>query len=106
MAGRYLPQQLSFMGIKGAQMFDRVLVTGRIDARIRISRWHYISAIYNCLADAPTVESLVKGSGSWLSHGAALEYGLHTLAGPVRAGLCWSDLTHRLGLYISVGYNF
>ena len=106
MAGRYLPQQLAFMGIKGVQMFDRVLVTGRIDARIRISRWNYISAIYNCLADAPTVKSLVKGSGSRLSHGAALEYGLHTLAGPVRAGLCWSDLTHRLGLYISVGYNF
>lgn len=106
MAGRYLPQQLAFMGIKGVQMFDRVLVTGRIDARIRIFSGNYISAIYNCLADAPTVKSLVKGSGSRLSHGAALEYGLHTIAGPVRAGLCWSDLTHRLGLYISVGYNF
>ena len=104
--GRYLPQQLSFVGIRGVRQFDRTVVTGRLDARLEIFRNNYISAIYNCLADAQDVKGLLKGKGSRLSHGAALEYGLRTIAGPVRAGLCWSDLTHRLGLYISVGYNF
>lgn len=106
MDGRYLPQQLSFIGIRGVRQFDRVLVTGRLDARFRIFRDNYISAIYNCMADAPDVKGLLKGEGSRLKHGAALEYGIRTIAGPIRAGLCWSDLTHRLGLYISVGYNF
>ena len=38
--------------------------------------------------------------------GAAVEYSYDTIFGPLSANVHWSDLTGKVGVYISAGYNF
>jgi len=39
-------------------------------------------------------------------YGFAIEYSYNTIFGPITANVNWSDVIHRVGLYLSFGYNF
>ena len=107
MPGRYLPWQLAFVGFSHARFFGDALAVGRMDLRFNIGWASHISLIYNCAAEAAELGDMFRGRGVEFSHGAALEYALNLpFAGPLRAGVCWSDICHSLGGYISFGYNF
>ena len=38
--------------------------------------------------------------------GAGLEYAYDTIFGPLKANIHWSNMTNKVGFYISAGYNF
>jgi hypothetical protein len=38
--------------------------------------------------------------------GAGAEYSFDTIFGPLSANVHWSNLTGKVGVYLSAGYNF
>lgn len=104
MAGRYLDQQIPFMGINYATPVSKTAAVLRMDLRYRIGRNHYISAVANTLGHMDNVLSAEEEFKYNL--GAGLEYGFNTPVGPLTANIHWSDITKSVGLYFSFGYDF
>ena len=48
-------------------------------------------------------ESVAKGD--WLG-GVGLGYAYNSIVGPLKATLHWSNLSKKVGFYLSLGYNF
>ena len=101
--GRYLDHQIPFIGFSDTHVFKNVLTAATLDTRIRMLDNHYIfaSAAYSrdfqnlddIFADKPVV-------------GARIGYSYNSFFGPLSANLFWSNYTHRVGAYISLGYTF
>lgn len=106
MSGRYLDSQLAFMGLNGAFVMGNMLGIGRADLRFRIAENHYITAVYNVAKDAPSFHDWFSDNWDGLVHGAALEYGWDTIAGPLRIGIQWNSIIKETSLYFSLGKAF
>ncbi len=103
MQGRYVSQQIPFIGISNAAFRRNNVAMLRMDARYRIGKNHYISAMGNVSYDWDTFDTFENGE---LVGGMGLGYGYDSIMGPLKFQLHWSTLTHRLGGYLSFGYNF
>ena len=49
------------------------------------------------------VKDIKDGPGFW---GVRAGYAYNSFFGPLAANLFWSSFTHRVGFYLSLGYNF
>lgn len=103
LAGRYVDQQMPFLGITNLAAMKNILTIYRTDFRFRLMKNHYITGILNYARDCDTFKKYVVGNGYW---GAALEYSFDTIFGPLSANVHWSDLTGKVGFYLSAGYSF
>lgn len=103
MAQRYIEQQVPFIGVNGTTIVQDHLALARLDARLQVARNHYLSLMGNVSYDFDSLQTI--GDGRWL-YGAGLGYGYNTIAGPLKAQVFWSNLTKRVGLYLSFGFNF
>ena len=103
MRSRYVEQQLPFIGISHAAFRRDHLAIARLDARLRLGKNHYVSAMGNAAYDFEDFEHFEEGEPVF---GAGLGYGYNSIAGPVKALVHWSSLTGKLGFYLSFGYNF
>ena len=101
--GRYVDQQLPFIGVTNLWAMKNILTMAGVDLRFRLHKNHYITGIVNYVRDCDHFDTYLKGSG-WF--GAGLEYAYDTIFGPVKANVHWSDLSGKVGFYISAGYNF
>lgn len=103
--GRYVPQQIPFIGINNANYFDNSVLVARLDLRGRIGKKHYIYALSNYARTADYFGDMFgnKGSGYW---GVGLKYAYSTPLGPVAFNIHWSDFNHKVGAYLSLGYYF
>lgn len=103
--GRYIPQQIPFIGINYAEMFDPHILVGRVDLRKRIGRNHYLYGIVNYMRTGESFEYMFNrlGSGYW---GAGIKYAYNTPLGPLSMNVHWSDYNKRVGLYLNIGYYF
>ena len=101
--GRYVDQQIPFVGITNLSAMKNILTVYRTDFRFRISRNHYVTGIVNYVRDSDDFKSYVKGPGHF---GAALQYSYDTIFGPLSINVQWSDMTRKVGVYMSAGYNF
>lgn len=101
--GRFVDQQMSFVGITNLAAMKNILTTFRTDFRFRIIKNHYITGIVNYARDCDAFVDYTKGMGYF---GAGLEYAFDTIFGPLKANVHWSDMTNKVGVYISAGYNF
>lgn len=101
--GRYMDQQMSFIGLNNAAAMRNILTVFRTDFRFNVARNHYLTAIVNYARDCDTFRGYMQGLGIF---GAGVEYSYDTIFGPVTANLHWSSLTRKAGFYISLGYNF
>ena len=43
---------------------------------------------------------------SKLNFGFALEYAYNSIVGPIRANVHWSDISHSIGFYLGIGFDF
>ena len=43
--------------------------------------------------------------GNWLG-GVGLGYAYNSIVGPLKATLHWSNVTNKVGFYLSLGFNF
>lgn len=101
--GRYVDQQMPFIGITNLMAMKNILTLYRTDFRFRIAKNHYITGIVNYVRDCDRFVDYAKGPGYF---GAGVEYAYDTIFGPFSADIHWSSLTKKVGVYLSVGYNF
>jgi len=101
--GRYIEQQVPFIGINGTAILQDYMGLARLVARLQVARNHYLSLMGNATYDFDEIKDI--GQGRWL-YGVGAGYGFNTIAGPLKAQLFWSNLTKRVGIYVSFGYTF
>lgn len=101
--GRYLDQQIPFVGINKLAAMKNILTVYRADLRVKIAKNHYLTAIANYVRTCDFLVSYAVGPGNI---GAALQYSYDTIFGPFSANIHWSDFTRKVGVYFSAGYNF
>ena len=101
--GRYIDQQMPFVGVTNLLAMKNILTIYRTDLRFKLARNHYLTGIVNYARDCDFFSEYVYGPGYF---GAALEYSFDTIFGPLSANIHWSDLTNKVGFYLSAGYSF
>ena len=74
-----------------------------MDFRFRIHKNNYITGILNYVRDCDHFNNYLNGLGHF---GAGIEYAYDTIFGPIKANIHWSDMTGKVGFYISAGFNF
>ena len=100
---RYLDQQMPFIGVTHLSAMENILTIYRADLRFKVAKNHYLTGIVNYLRDSDTFMTYADGPGYF---GSGVEYSYDTIFGPLSANVHWSDLTGKVGFYISAGYNF
>ena len=100
---RYLPQQMSFVGLMGCEQAYPHLVLSRIGLRQRLVPDVYATAWANY---AYSREGVTFDSLEQCIWGVGLQLSYDTTLGPVSLCAHWSDLHHRLGAYFSFGFEF
>lgn len=103
LAGRYVDQQIPFMGVTNLSAMKNILTVFGLDMRVRIARNHYVTGVVNYARDCDTFVDYGKGLGYF---GAGLEYAFDTIFGPIKANIHWSNITNKVGLYLSAGFDF
>ena len=101
--GRFIDQQIPFIGVTNLVAMDDVVTLFRTDLRFMIAKNHYITAIANYVRDCDTFKEYADGPGYF---GAGIEYSFDTIFGPLTANVHWSDMTRKVGVYLSAGFNF
>ena len=102
-AGRYVDQQIPFIGVTNLSAMKNILTVYRTDYRFRVMKNHYVTGIFNYARDCDHFKNYANGLGYF---GAGVEYAFDTIFGPFRANVHWSNLTDSVGVYLSAGYNF
>lgn len=115
LAGRYSDHQLPFVGLNGIYPSNyNNLSIARCDVRFHILRKHYVTGIFNYLETADAFSDyfnrerqpntiVPEAVGAF---GAALKYTYASKMGPLSLDVHWSDYTKKVGLYLSLGYEF
>ena len=103
--GRYVSQQIPFIGINYAEIFDSNILVGRLDARQRIGNRHYLFGVVNYMRVGNLFEHMFDyhGEGYW---GTGVRYSYYTPLGPIGLDVHWSDYNKKVGLYLNIGYYF
>lgn len=101
--GRFVDQQVPFIGVTNLVAMENIMTMARADFRIALHKNHYLTAIVNYVHDSEFFSEYVNGTGNF---GAGIEYSFDTIFGPLSANIHWSDLTKKVGVYLSAGFNF
>lgn len=103
--GRFTEQQIPFVGINGIRYSDNYhLTVARCDIRWNLFGQHFLTAIANYLHSG---DANAKGSTPGHNYlGFALKYSIATKTGPLSLDVHWSDITKKVGVYASYGYEF
>lgn len=101
--GHYMEQQLAFPGIYNVQLVRRHNLNASLQLRERIGSKYYVwgTAGAGTLSD----EFYSQLRSRWFG-GFSVGAGMETLLGPARATLGYSTYSHRLGLYLDLGWSF
>lgn len=103
MAGRYIPQQLPFVGTTNLNVLRNNLVMARCDIRANVTGKHYVSVMANYVRDCDSLKDFFVGNGFV---GVGAEYSYRSMIGPLSVSVFWSNYSRRLGAYVSIGYYF
>lgn len=99
--GRYIDQQIPFMGINNAAFVENYMGLARINFRMRLGKNHYVTAAANAVG---SMKNFHEPFHSIV--GAGLEYSYNTIVGPVSATVHWSSLSGKVGTYFNLGLYF
>ena len=105
MAGKYIDQQIPFIGINYIALTSDMTASVDLPLRYNFAPNHYASLHVAALLQNDDFRELFE-KGIKINTGVALEYGYNSFFGPLRANIHWSDITHRIGAYISLGFDF
>jgi NTE family protein len=103
MAGRYLDQQIPFIGINNAVPLRNKIIVGGLNFRFKLFKNNYLSCLCDLSDDFDDFEAEKDGSTIF---GTGLEYGYNSIVGPLKMNIHWSSETHRVGAYFSLGFDF
>lgn len=114
MPGRYIAHQLPFIGFNRPEIMGSSLVILRSDFRVNVYGKHYVTAMVNYARESDSIGDFFASGrmldngqmsvGNWWGFGLRYSYDLPI--GPVEVDLSWSNLTRKVGAYVSLGYYF
>lgn len=104
--GRYLEQQIPFVGITNVAAMERNMLVYRLDFRYRFGKNNYVKLIGNHISSAASLKDVGHLSKITLYTGVGLEYDYNTKLGPIRFNVNWSDYTNKVGVYFGAGFDF
>lgn len=103
-AGRYVPQQIPFMGINTVVAHDRLLSVAGIQARYQPFKDVYFSAVTNYARSASSFKNFGQSTADlW---GVGVEAAYDSLFGPAVFNIHWNSYDKRVGIYLGIGYTF
>lgn len=102
--GRYLDHSIPFVGVNQLAVVRDQLAILRLDARFRILKNHYVTLMGNGGYSFDAFNKTIA-DGKWLG-GVGLGYAYNSIVGPIKGTLHWSNVTNKVGFYLSLGYNF
>ncbi|WP_065220797.1 MULTISPECIES: patatin-like phospholipase family protein [Butyricimonas] len=102
-AGRYVDQQLPFLGIQHLEIFDNSLVVAKIMLRYNLGRNHYISLAGNYAKQEASFFDILGGKDIF---GGGVGYSYDSFVGPIDVMFSLSDWSKKLGFYFNLGYYF
>ncbi len=107
MAGRYLDQQIPFIGINNAAAMQKILGVARTDWRFKLLKNNYLTAIANYALTCDEISEFKNlGEGVTDYFGCGVQYTYNSIVGPLSFNVHWSSYTHNFGLYLSLGFDF
>ena len=102
-AGRYVDQQLPFLGIQHLEIFDNSVVVAKVKVRYNIGRNHYISLAGNYAKQESNFFDVFGGDDIL---GGGVGYSYDSIVGPIDFMFSLSDWSKKLGFYFNLGYYF
>jgi len=107
MAGRYLDQQIPFIGINNAAAMQKILGVVRTDWRFKLLKNNYLTAIANYALSCDEISAFKNLNEEVAGYlGCGLQYTYNSIVGPLSLNVHWSSYTHNVGLYMSLGFDF
>ena len=107
MAGRYLDQQIPFIGINNAAAMQKILGVARADWRVKLLKNNYLTAIANYALSCDEISAFKNWDEDVAGYlGCGLQYTYNSIVGPLSLNVHWSSYTHNVGLYMSLGFDF
>ena len=115
--GRYIDQQLPFIGVNNISLAFNHIAILRADIRTRLFKNHYLTAIVNYARSSIDFSNFFKESdvlqwgglygyntSNWW--GGGLRYSIDTKIGPVSLDVSSSNISKKANIYLSIGYYF
>lgn len=115
--GRYIDQQLPFIGLNKISLAFNNVAIARLDIRTRLFRNHYLSAMFNYARSGMDLKNFfvpddeLKWAGlydynasNWW--GGGIRYSIDTKIGPLSFDIASSNISSSVNLYFSLGRYF
>ncbi len=102
-AGRYMPQQMPFVGIHHLEQFKNTVLGARLDFRVRLWEKTFVSLKGNYAAQSDDFFDIFHAGNIW---GMGLAYSYNTLIGPIDLLVDYSNHSKKVGVYFNLGYYF
>ena len=102
-AGRYLSQQIPFIGVQHFELADNSLVVARLDFRVRLWRRHYVSLLGNYGKQSHDFGDIFSGEDLI---GCGFAYSFNSSIGPIGFMVDYSNVDKKAGLYFNLGRYF
>lgn len=115
--GRYIDHHLPFIGMNKISFAFNNLAIARADVRTRISKRHYITAMFNYARSSVDLNNFFKehselqwpelydyNASNWW--GAGVRYSIDTKIGPLSVDVTSSNISRKMSLYFSLGHYF
>lgn len=105
-AGRYMPQQISFIGINRAELAQGTLMVAGLKLRQRLFKKQYVSVMANYGRSSGKLHQVFDAEQSYDLVGTGVGYMYNSFLGPLEVQLYWSNQTKKLGWYAGFGFTF
>lgn len=100
--GRYMDQQMTFIGYNYSRSFKNFLTTATLDLRYRMFEHHYFFLSGAWARDAQVINDFFENRPLL---GSRIGYSYDSVIGPLSIDINWSNVT-KVGVYLSLGYSF
>ena len=103
--GRYFEQQVPFIGINFATPLSNKMLKADINFRLHLTKNNWLSLKGGIIKHSDEFDSDLLWTGDTVI-GYGVEYAYNTIMGPLKANVHYSNLTKRVGAYVSFGFDF
>lgn len=101
--GRFLSQQLPFVGINSVELMNNALLIGSMKFRQRMGSVHYLTLTGNYALSADKLRYLLEEDTMF---GCGIGYGLNSMFGPLEASLNYANRANKVSMYVNLGFKF
>ena len=101
--GRYVEQQLPFIGVSYMELARPVTAIAALKIRQRMGANHHLTLAANYALSSRKLSGMLDEDKIF---GCGLTYGYQSIVGPLEASMYWSDRTDKVAFLVNFGYNF